>query len=170
MGTLNIRDGRSGNLEMACRRIKDLNMDIVMVTETEFSHGRHTSLSYGYGVYRTNCNNTNLGGVAIVVRKNDFWHIEDVKRGPNVIKCTLVHDDKRVVLIGAYIPLSEEDLSTMKELDTALIGVDVENVVIMGNLNVSYSNLKKIFAIFPIFCLTDEIIYNNLNYYLEWTS
>ena len=58
---------------------------------------------------------------------------------------------KGVVLIGAYIPLSEEDLSTMKELDTALIGVDVENVVIMGNSNVSYSNLKKIFAIFPIF-------------------
>ena len=67
MGTLNIRDGRSGNLEMACRRLQDLNMDIVMVTETKLSHGKHTSLSYGYEVYGTNCNNTNLGGVAILV-------------------------------------------------------------------------------------------------------
>ena len=87
MGTLNICDGCSGNLEMACRRIQDLNMDIVMVTETKFSHGRHTSLSYGYGVYGTNCNNTNSGGVAIVVRKNDFWHIEDVKR----VKCYQIY-------------------------------------------------------------------------------
>jgi hypothetical protein len=41
IGTFNIRNGRSGNLESALRAMGKMNMDIVLFTETKLTGGRH---------------------------------------------------------------------------------------------------------------------------------
>ena len=143
LGTLNVRDGRGGNIEMACRELQKLEMDLVMVTETKFLNGQHTSLAFGYEIFATNCHNRNQGGVVILVRKHHLWHIEDVERwGTNVIKCTLVYGASRRTVVGVYIPPSEENMSMIQCLDEALTNVDLRTTIIMGDLNINYANPK----------------------------
>ena len=97
IGTINIRNGNGGNLEMASRELSRLGLDIVVVTKAKLKRGRHTSLAYGYEVTATNCENSHQGGVALLVKrvkkeKERKWHIEDIVCfGPNVLKCTLVY-------------------------------------------------------------------------------
>ena len=148
IGTINIRNGNGGNLEMTCNKMQRMGLDIVFVTEAKLKRGRHTSLSYGFEVTATNCDNGNQGGVALLVRrvkkeKERIWHIEDVACfGPNVMKCTLVYGRSRTTLVGVYIPPSDSDLTVMKEVDLALKGTDWKNVVLLGDLNVNYSKPK----------------------------
>ena len=143
LGTLNVRDGRGGNIEMACRELQKLEMDLVMVTETKFSNGQHTSMAFGYEIFATNCHNRNQGGVAILARKHHLWHVEDVERwGTNVIKCALVFGASRKTIVGVYIPPSEEDMSTIQYLDEALTNVDLRETIIMGDLNINYEKPK----------------------------
>ena len=143
IGTLNIRDGRGGKMEMACNRLQRLLMDVMVITETKFSGGRHTHESYGYEIFATDCQNKNQGGVAIIVRKNKLWHVEDVERhGPNMITCIFVCGNRRVTIVGVYIPPSEIDASTVTMLDTFLQSRDSKDVIVLGDLNVNYADPK----------------------------
>ena len=40
-----------------------------------------------------------------------FWHMEGERTfGPNVVRATLVHGNKRTTALGVHAPSSEEDL------------------------------------------------------------
>ena len=43
----------------------------------------------------------------------------------------------RIVLVGVYIPPSEDNLNTIKSLDEALAGVDNSRLIVLGDLNVN---------------------------------
>ena len=115
----------------------------MLITKAKFKAGKHTSYAYGYDIVATSCKNRNQGGIALLVWRSKEWHVEDVTNfGLNVIKCTLVYGNKRNTIIGIYIPPSEDDLSTVKNLDLALETEDWGNTIVLGDLNISYSNPK----------------------------
>ena len=93
---------------------------LLFLTETKLN-GCHTSHAFEYDIFATKLEGRNQGGIALVFQKDRNWHIESVSRfGSNIIKCTLVHDNKRTILVGIYIPPLEEDLTTIRLLDRAL--------------------------------------------------
>ena len=140
IGTLNIVDGRGNRLELACNRLNRIGVDICVLTETKLN-GFHTTATYGYSIVATKCENSHQGGVALLHRANEDWHIENERTfGPNVVKATLVHEDRRTTIIGIYVPPSEEDMTTMMHLEAAMANVDLDKTIILGDLNV---NLEK---------------------------
>ena len=52
IGTLNIVDGRGNKLELACKTLRRLGLDIVVLTETKLN-GYHTVSSYGFSIVAT---------------------------------------------------------------------------------------------------------------------
>ena len=71
-------------------------------------------------------------------------HIESERSyGQNIIKATLVHDNRRTIIIEVYIPPSEEDMSTTTQVDEALKNVDHKNIIILGDLNINFRNPTK---------------------------
>ena len=142
VGTLNIVDGRNNRLEMACRELKRTGVDIAILTETKL-RGYHTVSSYGYEIAATKAAKRNQGGVALLTRKDENWHVEGVKSfGPNVIKGMLVHGDQFVTIVGTYIPPSEMKLETIEFLDEALKNVNEKKLILLGDFNVNYEKPK----------------------------
>ena len=140
--TWNIVDGRGNRLELACNRLNRLEIDVALLTETKLN-GRHTVSSYGYSIVTTKCRNPHQGGVALCFRNDRNWHIESPEEfGDNVLRCTLVYEGKRTVLVGIYIPPSEEDLETIRHLDKAVRDVDSRNLVLLGDLNIQLDSPK----------------------------
>ena len=143
ISTWNIVDGWGNCLELACRQLQRLNIDIGLRTETKLN-GRHTVSLYDYNVVSTKCRNKHQGGVTLVYRDNEYWHIESPEFfGDNVLKCTLVHEGKQTVIVGMYIPPSEENMETIQNLDKALNNVNFENLVLLGDFNVNYDQPKN---------------------------
>ena len=142
VSTINIIDGRQGRLEMICKTLQRHEIDIGVLTETKLN-GIHTINSYGYSIMASKGSNGHQGGVAFVVRENKHWHVEGFKTyGANVIKCTLVHHDKRTILIGIYIPPSDVTLESTSYLDEALRNESAENTVVLGDFNVNFDDPK----------------------------
>lgn len=142
LSTLNIVDGRNNRLELACKTLKDNDVDIAVLTETKLEE-KHTYTSYGYNISATKCTKINQGGVAIAVRNYKYWHLKGIKYfGSNVIKATLVYGNKRVVIIGIYITPSEKNMDTVKYLDKALHNVDMTKCIVLRNLNISFEERK----------------------------
>lgn len=140
IGTWNIVDGRGNRLELACNRLKRIGVDIAIITETKLN-GYHSTSAYGYSIVATKCENQHQGGVALLYRPSQDWHIENERAfGPNVMKATLVHEDRRTTIIGVYFPPSEEDMTTMMHLEMARENVEADRTIILGDLNV---NLKS---------------------------
>ena len=58
--------------------------------------------------------------------------------GLNVVRCVVVHSNKRTPLFGVYIPPFEEDMTTTNYLTKVLRLVDMDRAVVLGNLNVCW--------------------------------
>lgn len=85
--------------------------------------------------------NPHQGGVALIYRKSDNFHIESTKCfGGNVIRATLVHGDKKNVIVVMYIPPSERDGRTLHYFDEAMNKVNVDEVIVRGDMNVNLVN------------------------------
>ena len=109
VGTLNIVDRKGNGLELACNQLSGCNMDICILTETKLND-KHTTKSSGYNIISAKSKNIHQGGISIVNKtdNNNNWHLEGTKVfGQNVTKSTLVHNDQRTTIIGAYLPPSK---------------------------------------------------------------
>ena len=67
--TLNIMDGRQSRLQAAIRCMKQMNMDVAVLTETKFHNDMFTKSFDGYAVRGTITKN-NCGGIAMIYRKS----------------------------------------------------------------------------------------------------
>jgi exonuclease III len=135
----NIMHGGNNRLNQALRCMRMMNMDLGILTETKLTDGRHTRAAEGFDVVATKAKNKHQGGVAIFYRtdKNDKWVIEGTKCfGPNVIRATLVSGRKRWLIIGAYIPPSETDGSTLNYIQSAAHEAN-NPIILLGDLNVN---------------------------------
>ena len=146
--TYNIRSGRSGGLELALRAMKQMNVDFGILTETKLTDGIHTRSFEGYTVVATKALSPHQGGVAIFFRESNYWQVESVKKyGPNVISCHLVTGRRRIPVVGAYIPPSDEDLITITYINKAMDDVpNGLNPLLMGDLNANLADPRDDFA------------------------
>ena len=140
IGTWNIMNGRGNRLELACECLRRHNIDVAVLTETKLN-GKHTERAYGYNIVASKCPNVHQGGVAVVYKDSKNWHIESPTfYDSNVLRCVLVHERQRTTIVCVYIPPSETSLETIKNVDTALHNVNIDNTIILGDLNVNYAN------------------------------
>eukprot|EP00970_Alexandrium_tamarense_P001671 scaffold204_cov166-Alexandrium_tamarense.AAC.6 len=120
IATWNIRSGRAGGLESACRALGALNVDIGFLQETKLTGGVYTRQSSGYQVIASDASSNRQGGVALCWKEQDSYELEEWKFfGPNVLAFRLVTGGKDFYCVGCYIPPSEEDQSTLENVRRA---------------------------------------------------
>jgi exonuclease III len=139
ISSYNILDGRSSRLEQSLRCMKTMGIDIGFLLETKLIKGFHATNCEGYEIFATESNNQHQGGAALFYRKSDNFHTEGTKSfGPNVIMTLLISGKKRWRLIGAYVPPSETDGSTLEYIQQAAsFGSTKTPLILMGDFNVN---------------------------------
>jgi exonuclease III len=135
--TFNIMHGGNARLEAALRSMSQMNMDLGVFTETKLVDGHHTTSCEGFEVITTKAKSKHQGGVAIFHKQSRHWHIEGTKTfGPNVIQTELVSGKSRWILVGAYIPPSEVDGTTISWIERATNGLN-HPLILLGDLNIN---------------------------------
>ena len=87
---LNIRSGRVGVLETALRALRQGNIGMGVLQETELTGRIHMRLSSGYNVWATEAESQHRGGVAIVWRAEEAWGVDEEQSfGPNLVSFTV---------------------------------------------------------------------------------
>ena len=90
IATLNIRSGRVGVLETALRALRQGNIGMGVLQETELTGRIHMRLSSGYNVWATEAESQHRGGVAIVWRAEEAWGVDEEQSfGPNLVSFTV---------------------------------------------------------------------------------
>jgi exonuclease III len=135
----NIMHGGNSRLNQALRCMRLMGIDLGVFTETKLVDGTYTREAEGYEVVATEAKSNHQGGVALFYRKTaENWVIEGTRPfGPNVIRTTLVSGKKRWVIIGAYIPPSEEDGHTIECIQAAATIHPRSPLILLGDFNVN---------------------------------
>ena len=140
--TLNICDGRRNRLNAALRCMRQMNVDVGILTETKFTNTCFTKLAEGYRVVGTTTTG-NIGGIALIYRETARWSIESTRTfGSHVVRYAIVSGQRRWYLIGVYIPPSEETGETLGHLSEAYDTLPSTRwpVIIAGDLNMDTRN------------------------------
>ena len=105
VATWNVRSGRRGGMESACRALASLAVDIALLQETKLTGGIHTKFSSGYSIFATDAADCRNGGVALVWKDGgEAYEVEEVQTwSPNVISFQLVTGCGRFYIVGAYL-------------------------------------------------------------------
>ena len=134
--TYNIIAGAQNRINAAVRCLRTMNIDIALITETKLQ-GYHTTQCEGYDIVASRAKSKHQGGVALCYRRSKNFHIEGTRIfGPNVIAATLISGRKKWRLVGAYIPPSEEDGSTLGFAQAAAAISPELPLILLGDLNV----------------------------------
>ena len=105
-GLHNICNGRNGGLESALHTISQVNMDLGVFQEKNFTEGIFMRESGGYWVTETAAPNLYHGGVAVFYRKEEHFTLEVILlHGQNVIRSQMATGGKWWHVVGCYIPL-----------------------------------------------------------------
>ena len=85
VSTLNIQHAGNSRLETTTRCLKQMNIDVSILTETKLPQHK-TFTSSGYNITHTSAKSNSIGGVALCVRESSWFHVEGTKvHGHNVI-------------------------------------------------------------------------------------
>jgi Reverse transcriptase (RNA-dependent DNA polymerase)/Endonuclease-reverse transcriptase len=138
IGTINIQHAGNSRLEQASRCLRLMNIDLAILTETKLPTF-HTTDCEGYKITISVAVNSYKGGVALCVRPSRYFLVEGTAtHGNNVISTYIVSGNKQWFLIGAYIPPSEHDHSTISQIELALATNRTNApVILMGDLNIN---------------------------------
>ena len=146
LGTLNIYSGTNSRLQMAMRCMEKMSVDIGILTETKITNDMYAKESEGYEIVCTKARSAHQGGVALFYRKYSWkFSVEGTKTfGPNVIRAVLVSGRKRWNVIGAYIPPSETDGSTLQYIEEARrTAPDHRPTILLGDFNAVLDNPRS---------------------------
>lgn len=138
--TLNIQHAGNSRLEQAERCLQQMNIDVAILTETKITKkDSPNSVEWEYDIISTEAKSNSIGGVALCVRQSPWFHTEGTKlHGPNVISTQIVTGRKRWFLIGAYIPPSETDHSTVNHINEAASMAEQQGLqmILIGDFNI----------------------------------
>ena len=138
--TYNIMHGGGSRLALALKCMSIMNIDFGIFTETKFVNDMYTKQAYGYDVIATEAKHNNQGGVALFYRKSQHYAFEGLKKyGPNVIRVILVSGRRKWLIIGCYIPPSEEDGETLDYIQDATRDSHKYNNIINRYITSSYN-------------------------------
>ena len=108
IATWNIRNGRNGGLESACRALDSLGVDLALLQETKLTGGIHTRFSSGYTIVASDAPSAHQGGIALCSRESLAYELEETKIwSPNVIAFRLITGGAKFYVVGCYIPPSD---------------------------------------------------------------
>ena len=148
--TYNIIAGGNHRIEQAMRCMELMNIDLGVITETKiqgkksFHFRGKTEGHKGYTVIPTEAKSKHQGGVALFYMESYYFTIEGTKTfGPNVIRAILKSGEKRWRIIGAYIPPSEEDGSTLNFIEAAAAESMEIPLILLGDLNVDLKKMRE---------------------------
>ena len=95
-----------------------MDVDIAIIQETKLTGCIYTRFSSGYTVVATDAPSAHQGGIALCVRENDIFEVEETKIWhPNVLSFELVTGVDRYFVVGCYIP--PDDLVPLDHIKTA---------------------------------------------------
>lgn len=139
VGTWNIRDGRGGGLEAACRALEAANIDVCVLQETKISNGIHTRYSSGYYVACSVAPNPHQGGVALCYRDHAGYELEEHKfYGPNVLSFRLIVGKIKFYCIGCYIAPTDDREETLDFCREAVAQLPAGfELLLMGDFNIN---------------------------------
>jgi hypothetical protein len=141
--TLNVRDAQDANLNLAMRNFELQGIEFAVATEVKFTkdHPYHWHEYDDWEIFSTYTTNPHQGGVALVHKKDaKNWSVESpVWHSSNILSFVLVLGEKRMAIIGIYLPPSN-NLSDLPDLDEAMRWFPNYNPIVFGDLN---SNLSK---------------------------
>jgi len=105
VATWNIRNGRNGGIESACRALGSLNVDIAVLQETKLTNGIYTRNSSGYSIVASDAPSKQKGGIALCWRESRLYELEEARfLSPHVLTFRLITGGLRYYVVGCYIP------------------------------------------------------------------
>ena len=138
--TWNIRSGRNGGLESACRALDLSNVAVAVLQETKITTDAYTKLSSGYRVQASKATSFRQGGVALCYRDDhpDFVLEEQRFFGPNVVAFRLTTGRDKLYCVGAYIPPSDDTEATLDDVRAAHAAQPKGfEFMLLGDLNIN---------------------------------
>lgn len=143
IGTFNIRSGQSGNLECALRELNNMNVDVIVITETKITNNAYTHQRFRYSICASKAQSTSCGGIAFAfcTKDNRFVITQHKNWGPDVLSIVMTTGQTRYCLIGVYIPPSTDPTIYHQPLDALNCAISWgENkhykIVVMGDINI----------------------------------
>ena len=113
--TFNIMHRGNAHLEATMRTMRHTNMDLGILTETKLVEDFYTTRCEGYDIVSTKAKSKHQGGVILFYQQSTKWHIEGTNTfSPNVIHAELVSGKMRWTIVGAYIPPSKDNGTTLE--------------------------------------------------------
>ena len=143
IATWNIRSGRNGGLEAACRSLASQSVDLAVLQETKLTGGIYTRRSSDYNIVASEASSDRQGGVALCWKESRLFEVEETKFfGPNVVAFRLLTGRSGFYVVGCYIPPS--DLLTLQQIESAWDQCPNKFIpVLMGDLNVDLEDLSS---------------------------
>ena len=138
--TWNIRSGRNGGLESACRALDLSNVAVAVLQETKITTDAYTKFSSGYRVQASKATSFRQGGVALCYRDDhpDFVLEEQRFFGPNVVAFRLKTGRDKLYCVGAYIPPSDDTEATLDDVRAAHAARPKGfEFILLGDLNIN---------------------------------
>jgi Exonuclease III len=146
IATLNIINAGRSRLNAALRCMREMNVDLGILTETKLYHTKYSKACEGY-VVKATVSERMKGGVALFYRRDSKdWSLESTKHfDPNVIRATLVvvSGQKHWTIIGACVPPSECDGKTLDWITQTWVSRPNHcwPTILLGDLNVDLDRL-----------------------------
>jgi hypothetical protein len=138
MATWNILNRRGGRLKQAAAGLAQMGIGLAVLTETKFINNQYPKMAVGYTIMSSKAASCAQGEVALAWRENNLrFEVELVLfHGPNTLTFQLTTGDKRINVVGTYIPPNctrgVEDICQAAE--ACLAGC---KLLIMGDLNIN---------------------------------
>ena len=137
IATWNIRNGRNGGIESACRALDKSGINIAVFQETKLTNDVYTRSSSGYRIVASNAPSAHQGGIALVWQEHQAYELEEYKfYGGNVMTFRLITEAENYYIIGCYIPPGcNETLALIMDAYNAC--PSGFKVLLLGDLNIN---------------------------------
>ena len=147
VATYNVRDGRGRGedgeeyigIVSSARAMGMMNVDVAVLQETKITDPVFAARNFeGYAILAAAADSDRRGGVALLVRENDNFSVENEKvRGPNVISFELITGkDERWYAVGCYLPPTDVEGRARRTVEAALAAQPRgTRLLLMGDLN-----------------------------------
>lgn len=138
--TYNIIHHGAGRIYQCLHQMDEMNFDFGILTEVKVTATTRLPTSYmGYRIACSGENGSNNQGGVLLFYKDDpnRFSVESVKAyGPNVISFVLVSGNKRWTVVGVYIPPTENDGCTLRQIGLAFHDARDMELLLAGDINV----------------------------------
>lgn len=123
---------------MAARVMRNLNIDIAILTETRYTAEFYPNTSDGYSIFMARSISHHSGGIALLTRASRNWHLEDVMVwDENAISSILVSGKLKWILVGAYLPPSADFLPILDKVNEASSSSNFP-LIFIGDFNTQF--------------------------------